>query len=557
MRVPPLRDGPGGDAGVYIGHQVYRAGEGGDYLLVVLDVVVCQPAPLTVLQSLLAHLVYMESDVTYTCTLKGYKEKRAEWRGEAMILSEEQMWQMNEAELRRMVIMPLMEKMGYRGVFEWHGGAGELGKDVVGWRENDLGTRRNRAVVAKADRISGAQAVGVVATQVNQAFNTSFRDPTTGEEQRVHECWIVTNQRVGKEAREAIRAALSPEKNPYVEILDGEDLWQQVRKYLPVELYQVLDEVQKRLASLDTDYGAQVQLSDPGRPFAYLESEGRRVAIVERYPGQLEDKPFIIQTSFEFPDTPEGRTKLEELKVAMATGAMVEIPGEYVRVKSPEIIDQLSEQLLGVKSTETLTLEISSGHNPNRVPVRVDIHCDDGDGDSLDYVEWRVVQDGTDEITLANDAQPISIRVVHVVNLKDRNGNLTIGRKPGPIAAPVLLHLLKLQTCFSKPCRVTITLLQSGLPLTDARKESSSCQAINPGWVAVVADLAAIQEKVGRPIYIPDREFTRDEWEMIAELRRILQRRRLHAGGRASRCLGRLRTPQPCLTTSLSTSRSR
>jgi hypothetical protein len=48
------------------------------------------------------------------------------------VLTEDALNQMNEADLRQNVIIPLMRKMGYRGVHEWHGAVGELGKDVLG-----------------------------------------------------------------------------------------------------------------------------------------------------------------------------------------------------------------------------------------------------------------------------------------------------------------------------------------------------------------------------------------------------------------------------------------
>ena len=40
-----------------------------------------------------------------------------------------------------------MRKMGYRGVHEWHGAVGELGKDVLAWEEGKFGDRINVAVV--------------------------------------------------------------------------------------------------------------------------------------------------------------------------------------------------------------------------------------------------------------------------------------------------------------------------------------------------------------------------------------------------------------------------
>jgi hypothetical protein len=113
---------------------------------------------------------------------------------EGDVLSEDQFRGLNEADLRRLVLMPLLERMGYKGVFEWHGGAGELGKDIVGWKQSDIGTRWNLAVVAKVTRLSSNNEIGDAVTQVSQALNTTFMDPQSGDDQHVHQVWVVTNK---------------------------------------------------------------------------------------------------------------------------------------------------------------------------------------------------------------------------------------------------------------------------------------------------------------------------------------------------------------------------
>jgi hypothetical protein len=62
---------------------------------------------------------------------------------------------MDEATLRTHVLIPLLREMGYQDVFEYHGGAGEQGKDIVCWKPEDLGSRENLAIVAKASQMTG------------------------------------------------------------------------------------------------------------------------------------------------------------------------------------------------------------------------------------------------------------------------------------------------------------------------------------------------------------------------------------------------------------------
>ena len=63
--------------------------------------------------------------------------------------------QMEEKELRRRVLIPLLRAMGYQDVYQYHGGSGEQGKDMVGLILDKLGGRLNLALVVKAKPITG------------------------------------------------------------------------------------------------------------------------------------------------------------------------------------------------------------------------------------------------------------------------------------------------------------------------------------------------------------------------------------------------------------------
>ena len=105
---------------------------------------------------------------------------------------------MKEAELRKEVLLPLLQAMQYMDVVEYHG-PHEEGKDIVCFWRDKLGYRKNLALVVKAVRLTGQAkstrgSLPEVLTQVQQCFGKAFIDPVTGEEQIVHECWIVSNQ---------------------------------------------------------------------------------------------------------------------------------------------------------------------------------------------------------------------------------------------------------------------------------------------------------------------------------------------------------------------------
>lgn len=69
-------------------------------------------------------------------------------------LTKERVRKMKEAELRKEVLLPLLQAMGYQHVFEHHGSR-ELGKDFICWKHDELGSRKNLALVVKAVPLSG------------------------------------------------------------------------------------------------------------------------------------------------------------------------------------------------------------------------------------------------------------------------------------------------------------------------------------------------------------------------------------------------------------------
>jgi hypothetical protein len=129
------------------------------------------------------------------------------------MFTKQQVEQMNEDDLRERVLIPLMRAMEYRDVFKYHGGENEKGKDIVCWYLGRLNNRINLTLVVKAKPLSGKINVdkgtaGEVRGQVQQCFAKPFIDPITGEEQEVHECWVVSNKKIEKNAVDALRSAL-------------------------------------------------------------------------------------------------------------------------------------------------------------------------------------------------------------------------------------------------------------------------------------------------------------------------------------------------------------
>jgi site-specific recombinase XerD len=153
------------------------------------------------------------------------------------MLTKDYFQRMNEADLRKEVLLPLLRAMGFKDVYEYHGGPGEKGKDIVCWKPDEVGNRENLALVVKATQITGKAQItkgtaGEVQTQIRQCFGSAYTDPISGGEEPIHRVWVVSNKTIHKEAVEAITSAIaSPVLMRCVRFVDGEKLWNLVETH--------------------------------------------------------------------------------------------------------------------------------------------------------------------------------------------------------------------------------------------------------------------------------------------------------------------------------------
>ena len=270
------------------------------------------------------------------------------------MLTKEMMQKMKEDELSRKVIIPLLREMGFHDVHYYGGGSGELGKDVVCWKPDELDARRNYVMVIKAINITGqAKSVkgsaGEVATQVQQAFGSTFLDTVTTEPQDVHVCWIITNKQINKEAKQAIKSILKATNlDRHIRFVDGDVLWGYVEEHMASEtLMGKFQKIQKELSSIDTHY----------HPIIKISGDQIFIGLEEKYKGAAEEKPLKFDLAFQFPDTPEGQAAKFALQQHHATGAPASISSEFVQsIEYPELI----KALFGTDVAESATIELAS-----------------------------------------------------------------------------------------------------------------------------------------------------------------------------------------------------
>ena len=141
---------------------------------------------------------------------------------------------LSEQEFRGLVLLPLLEAMGYRHITVTHGPR-ELGKDVVFEYATPLDGTFYSALVIKAGRITGnvasASSARALLAQAQQCFDTPYlrADGTTVLISRVYIC---SNSELTTEAKESVRGALL-ERYRQIEFVGLDELLTFIREYLP------------------------------------------------------------------------------------------------------------------------------------------------------------------------------------------------------------------------------------------------------------------------------------------------------------------------------------
>jgi hypothetical protein len=144
---------------------------------------------------------------------------------------------LNEAELSVRVLIPLLRSLGFFDV-EYKNGPQERGKDIVGWKPDELGHATWLAVVAKAKDINGAaqgnDSIITVVNQIEQALYDEIHLAPAVEAIRMHRCWVMTSGRFVGDAMSKVAERLKQTgMSRVVRWVDGERLVRMIDQCAP------------------------------------------------------------------------------------------------------------------------------------------------------------------------------------------------------------------------------------------------------------------------------------------------------------------------------------
>jgi hypothetical protein len=433
-----------------------------------------------------------------------------------MILTREQLADMDEEQLRTQVLIPLFRKMGFRDVCPYHGGPLEQGKDIVMWKPGDIRERVNYSVVIKAERISGKasgkSSAAEVRFQIEQCFSKTYPDPVTTDDQKVDRCFVVSSKEIIKEAINAIQGVLRDNNlDKVTDFISGDKLWELIERYLPERtVWEKLQQVQKVFDEASPHY----------RIVAQTKEDGVAISLKPKYPGAEQEHPIAFTAGFVFPDTPEGREMREALERHLKTGAPVTLPKPYLEeFKLPEFLlpflDSMGEGI-GV-------LEIGPQRLPSPLLVRMEVECEDGEQVALKYIHFNVIQAGTEEITLNNDQQPVPWKLQLVLNTKEDRMCFRYTVDFTGVNIKRELEALRFQQAMAKGGVFRMEHLDTGFELAKMPIAPGVLEAPDPHWIALIEKLVFIQRKVHIPLAVPDREVSIEDARTIFATARKLE----------------------------------
>lgn len=129
----------------------------------------------------------------------------------------------NEADFTSHFLVPLLRRLGFSVVVDYHG-VREFGKDLVFGEIDRFGEVAYHGLQAKyVDSISQSESEGLI-EDAKQAFRHPFRHPSTGEEHRISMFIIANAGNIAPNARDNYFAELKVPHGGHLRMFDGKAL---------------------------------------------------------------------------------------------------------------------------------------------------------------------------------------------------------------------------------------------------------------------------------------------------------------------------------------------
>lgn len=436
------------------------------------------------------------------------------------MFTKDQISKMKEEEFQNAVLIPLFRKMGFQDVKRFDGGNLERGKDIVMWKPSDLGQRLNFGVVVKAVKITGnaktSEGAMNVLNQVRQMLKNPYLNPVNGKPERIQRCFVASSKEITAEAIHSIEGELVNDLDKVVEWIEPEtNLFDLIEKYLPEQgIFEKLSNVQEELDKATKE-----------TPYKLVADSDNKISILGKHEKAHEEMPFEVKSRFTFDTkTPEGKEALEKFQEHFKKGSPIEIEGKNIEyINFPDFLPDYMKPANSEKSK--LILQPIRGQH--KLPLSIQLVSENGEIAELEYIDSESVQQGTEEITFANDKQNVPWQVVISIGFIDRSFHIDFkfNMEMENITLQQELTCLKFIRCMKKGGTVKIKLLGKGLTIHEGKIPANKKLTVSDDWIKLIERLVFIQTKV-KTIFFKDNRFEipAEEANEIVRVSNILEK---------------------------------
>lgn len=419
---------------------------------------------------------------------------------------------LNEQDFRTLVLIPLFKALGYRNVDHYHGGARELGKDIVMWKEDDFRAREYYAVVAKAGKltgsVSGSGSFAEIVVQVQQALGSTYREPSTFDEVRIDRCIVATNSPIKKEALEALNSALAETINS---------------RRVSIFVYNNMIDYMLNHKIGPGSVGSMLELlsmTDPANKVRNItiNTDGKKRQIKVNFSDSVPKEDLVGRYSLSFPSTEEGETFRRRYQDFIEKGVAVEIPRKFVTMfELPKAVVDLG----ATAELDTLLL----GPNTSNVPLQFNMKCtsDEGDVVELQNINFVVTAVGTKEATIEHSSNQsvffIQLRIVHSVQV-DLSYRLRDDRHLYSVVE--VNRFYEFLTALSKGGTLQVLDSKTKLQLLRSTIKAGLVDSLDPFLMDIYQKASEIQEMTNTILKFPENGLSKQDVTDIHELHEIV-----------------------------------
>lgn len=159
---------------------------------------------------------------------------------------------LNEDELRRELIVPMLDKMEFKGTTIYHG-AREHGKDIICFDYDKLGLKYYLGIVAKTGDLNGSvssnQGLREIIYQVEQCFDIPYENLFGMNRVTMDQVWIITTGEIVTGAADSIFSSLEKRNlSKLIRIISGENLVTLIDEYFS-SYWEMANETKEYIAS--------------------------------------------------------------------------------------------------------------------------------------------------------------------------------------------------------------------------------------------------------------------------------------------------------------------